>query len=239
MMKKNVPGFVSKLWTLVDNPGTNDVICWSLDGTNFRILDEQRFTKDVLPKYFKHSNLSSFVRQLNMYGFRKVISIEGGLVKPKNLSVLEFHHMYFQKGREDLLDCIKRKVSSVRTEDTKISQEDMCKVLEDVQQVRGKQEDMDQKLENMKRENEILWKEVASLRKKHSLQQKTVTKVIRFFASLVQGNCVYGIKNKRPLMIDMSEAPPAKVNRQCVLSLNETAPAVKNPLQQEITETPL
>ncbi|XP_036379499.1 uncharacterized protein LOC118774325 isoform X2 [Megalops cyprinoides] len=152
MMKKNscVPGFVSKLWTLVDNPGTNDVICWSLDGTNFRILDEQRFTKEILPKYFKHSNLSSFVRQLNMYGFRKVISIEGGLVKPKNLSVLEFHHMHFQKGREDLLDCIKRKVSSVRTEDTKISQEDMCKVLEDVQQVRGKQEDMDQKLENMK-----------------------------------------------------------------------------------------
>uniref|UniRef100_A0A8C9SJZ1 HSF-type DNA-binding domain-containing protein n=1 Tax=Scleropages formosus TaxID=113540 RepID=A0A8C9SJZ1_SCLFO len=179
MVNKNscVPGFVSKLWTLVDSPSTNDVICWSSGGTNFRILEEERFTKEILPKYFKHNNLSSFIRQLNMYGFRKVLCLEGGLVKPKNLSVLEFHHMYFQKGKEDLLEYIKRKVSSVRTEDTKISQEDMYKVLEDVQLVRGKQEDMDQKLENMKRENETLWKEVSALRRKHSLQQRTLTKV--------------------------------------------------------------
>ncbi|KAI1902733.1 hypothetical protein AGOR_G00019050 [Albula goreensis] len=226
-MKKNtcVPGFVSKLWTLVDSPGTNDVICWSLDGINFRILDEHRFTKEILPKYFKHSNLSSFVRQLNMYGFRKVISIEGGLVKP-NLCALEFTHVYFQRGKEDLLEHIKRKISSVRTEDTKISQEDLCKALEDVQQVRGKQDDIDQRLHNMKRENVILWKEVASLRNKHSQQQRTLSKVIQFFASLVQGNCIIGIKNKRPLMLDVSETPPAKISRPCVLSLDQASIAM-------------
>ncbi|XP_066570814.1 heat shock factor protein 3 isoform X2 [Amia ocellicauda] len=229
MMKhsNSVPGFISKLWMLVDNQGTNEVICWSLNGLNFRILDEERFTKDILPKYFKHNNLSSFVRQLNMYGFRKVISIEGGLVKPKQHTALEFHHPHFQRGQEEQLELIRRKVSSVRTEDTKISQEDMYKILEDVQQVKGKQEDMFQKIESMKRDNEMLLKEIVSLRRKHNQQQKTLSKVIQFILSLVQGNCVFGIQRKRPLTLDSSEAPPAKTRKAFVLRTHES-PAPMN-----------
>nr|XP_006632884.2 PREDICTED: heat shock factor protein 3-like isoform X2 [Lepisosteus oculatus] len=223
MVKQNInlQGFVSKLWTLVDNSDTNDTICWSLNGMNFRIIDEQKFTEEILPRYFKHNNLSSFVRQLNMYGFRKLINIEGGLVKSKKQNVLEFHHPCFQQGKADLLEFIKRKVSSVRTEDTKISHEDMYKVLENVQQMKDKQGDMDQKLQNIKRENETLWKEVASLRRKHNQQQKTLAKVIQFILSLVQGNCVVGFQRKRPLMIDLSEAPPAKCSRDFVLKRKE------------------
>ncbi|XP_077314589.1 heat shock factor protein 4-like isoform X2 [Lithobates pipiens] len=63
----NVPAFLSKLWTLVEDPETNQLICWSVNGTSFHVFDQGRFAKEVLPKYFKHNNMASFVRQLNMY----------------------------------------------------------------------------------------------------------------------------------------------------------------------------
>ncbi|CDQ96938.1 unnamed protein product [Oncorhynchus mykiss] len=62
----NVPAFLTKLWTLVEDPDTNHLICWSATGTSFHVFDQGRFAKEVLPKYFKHNNMASFVRQLNM-----------------------------------------------------------------------------------------------------------------------------------------------------------------------------
>lgn len=45
---------------------------WSESGESFMIKDPDLFAQHVIPQYFSHNNFSSFVRQLNFYGFRKV-----------------------------------------------------------------------------------------------------------------------------------------------------------------------
>ncbi|XP_061463172.1 heat shock factor protein 1 isoform X2 [Rhineura floridana] len=215
----NVPAFLTKLWTLVEDPDTDPLICWSPSGNSFHVFDQGQFAKEVLPKYFKHNNMASFVRQLNMYGFRKVIHIEqGGLVKPEKDDT-EFQHPYFLRGQEHLLENIKRKVtnvSGIKNEDIKVRQDSVAKLLTDVQMMKGKQENMDSKLIAMKHENEALWREVASLRQKHTQQQKVVNKLIQFLISLVQSNRILGVKRKIPLMLNdgSSAHPMPKYSRQ-------------------------
>ncbi|XP_054244566.1 heat shock factor protein 3 [Indicator indicator] len=210
-----VPGFLAKLWALVEDPQSDDVICWSRNGENFCILDEQRFAKELLPKYFKHNNISSFIRQLNMYGFRKVIALENGMITAEKSSVIEFQHPFFKQGKAHLLENIKRKVSAVRTEDLKVCTEDLHKVLSEVQEMREQQNNMDVRLANMKRENKALWKEVAVLRQKHSQQQKLLSKILQFILSLMRGNYIVGVKRKRSLT-DAAGASPSKYSRQYV-----------------------
>lgn len=70
--------------------------------------------------------------------------------------------------------------------------------------MRGKQDHLDSRLENMKRENEALWRELAVLRQKHLKQQQIVNKLIHFLVTIVQPSRAGGLSVKRryPLMID-------------------------------------
>ncbi|KAM9665592.1 heat shock factor protein 2 isoform 3-T3 [Trichechus inunguis] len=202
----NVPAFLSKLWTLVEEAHTNEFITWSQNGQSFLVLDEQRFAKEILPKYFKHNNMASFVRQLNMYGFRKVVHIDSGIIKQERDGPVEFQHPYFKQGQDDLLENIKRKVSSTKPEENKIRQEDLTKIMSSAQKVQIKQETIESRLSELKSENESLWKEVSELRAKHAQQQQVIRKIVQFIVTLVQNNQLVSLKRKRPLLLNTNGA---------------------------------
>lgn len=61
------PPFLAKISDLVNDPSTNHIVSWSKGNNSFVIWDPDIFATELLPKYFKHSNLSSFIRQLNTY----------------------------------------------------------------------------------------------------------------------------------------------------------------------------
>ncbi len=64
--------FVQKLQRMCDDPSSDALIAWSADGTKIHILDLEPFSQQLLPQYFKHNSFSSFIRQMNTYGFNKV-----------------------------------------------------------------------------------------------------------------------------------------------------------------------
>ncbi|ESO96901.1 hypothetical protein LOTGIDRAFT_214431 [Lottia gigantea] len=222
----NVPAFLLKLWTLVEDPTCNDLICWDSSGKSFHVTDQTRFAKEVLPHYFKHNNISSFIRQLNMYGFRKVGAVEQGALKIEKDDV-EFHHSYFQRGEQKLLENIKRRTSNPKSDSMKYLHDDVSELLADVHTIKGKQDTVTSKLEQLRNENEVLWREVASLRQKHSKQQQIVNKLIQFLVTLAGGNRgLSGMKRRMQLMIEEPGSQPSnkipKLNR--ALSITETNP---------------
>ena len=102
--------FPSKTFLVIEACDSDDpdVACWSDDGTYFVVKNTAVFAASHLPCYFKHSNFQSFVRQLNIYGWRTV--------KQSNCAdgSVAFHHKFFQRGRRDLLGNIKRSKKASR-----------------------------------------------------------------------------------------------------------------------------
>jgi hypothetical protein len=76
----------------------------------FVIKDPDVFATDVIPQYFDHNKFSSFARQLNFYGFRKMQSkpIRNSDFDAGTAKHVTFYNENFKKGRCDLLKKIQR-----------------------------------------------------------------------------------------------------------------------------------
>jgi hypothetical protein len=67
--------FPVKLHELLENAevyGFCDVVSWKIHGRAFSVHNVQEFSKSIMPLYFNQSKITSFFRQLNLYGFKRI-----------------------------------------------------------------------------------------------------------------------------------------------------------------------
>uniref|UniRef100_A0A8C5WKL2 Heat shock factor protein 5 n=1 Tax=Leptobrachium leishanense TaxID=445787 RepID=A0A8C5WKL2_9ANUR len=118
----NPNNFPAKLWRLVNSPRYRS-INWDSHGEGI-VIDQQLFesellcapnAKDQAGEHFKTNNFTSFIRQLNLYGFRKVIvGVSSGPGAPVgdfsggDGRLHHFYNVYFRKDSPGLLVNLKR-----------------------------------------------------------------------------------------------------------------------------------
>lgn len=89
--------FPIRLYTILEHEDPS-IIGWASSGVAFRVKDVDRFRDETLPRYFRHQKITSFQRQLNLYGFIRVL-------KGDDLGC--YAHPLFTRGDRDSVKKIK------------------------------------------------------------------------------------------------------------------------------------
>lgn len=114
----NPSNFPAKLWRMVNNPA-NSAIYWDNSGEAI-FIDQQLFEQLILTSNsedydsFKTTHFSSFVRQLNLYGFRKAESVltihcvNNFVTSSEKNTIHHFYNPNFKRNNPALLANLKR-----------------------------------------------------------------------------------------------------------------------------------
>lgn len=141
--------FLNKLYDILSSNEYQKIICWAGDGDRFNILNPSAFQTKILPIYFKHNNIKSFVRQLNLHGFKKIRV--GARITESTID--SYRHTHFRQNRPDLLSLIKRKVPKVQDfldqytfeqlkpvfEDPNVSEPQISSIVNQIQEAQAEQ----------------------------------------------------------------------------------------------------
>lgn len=241
-VKGPIPGFIHKLYRILSDPKNASLIHWNTLGTSFTVARVDEFARKVLPTYFKHNNFSSFVRQLNMYGFHKM-QLQGGNGTNSN-GDMEFACEHFLRDFPDQLALIKRKTTRSEHHDendenhrslspSSGNDSPIAKLQEECKLLQAQQAAILHQLAALQMDSQRMYSEVITARERSSQQQSIIDRIIRFLASVYQptnGNTTtpnLGNLSMQQSMVEFLSSPliqgAVKTNPLVDLSLMEGA----------------
>ncbi|XP_042033903.1 heat stress transcription factor C-1b-like [Salvia splendens] len=169
--------FVMKTYQILSDPATNRIIAWGGANNSFIVLEPLDFSQRILPLYFKHNNFSSFVRQLNTYGFRKV-----------DPDRWEFANEWFLRGQTQLLSKIVRKKHVSRGYTSFVSKHEEEEEGEDDGGGGGVPggDELVMEIEKLRREQESLEEELASMSRRLQATERRPKQMMTFLSKVVE-----------------------------------------------------
>lgn len=99
--------FPVKLHNLLEDNLHEDIISWQPHGRCFILRSPKDFLGKVMPQYFKQTKLTSFQRQLNLYGFNRLTSgpDKGGY----------YHELFLRAKSELCTTMVRMRIKGTRT----------------------------------------------------------------------------------------------------------------------------
>lgn len=176
--KSNAPApFLVKTYEMVDDPQTDFLVSWSESGSSFVVWSPPEFSGELLPKYFKHNNFSSFVRQLNTYGFRKI-----------DPDQWEFANEEFIRGEKHLLNNIYRRkpIHSHSGQGARLSDTEKQMYEEEIKRLRHEKSSLQSELQRYQGDNQDVDFQIQLLRKQFQNMEQKQTHLITVLAQLMQ-----------------------------------------------------
>lgn len=118
--KDNAKIFPQRLMEILSEEDNEEAIRWLPHGKAFIVVNRQKFSDAVLPRYFKKSKWASFTRKLNRWNFARI---------SKGPELGAYYHQFFQRGNEALCTQMYCKNNRAKFAATQEADEGKCEAM--------------------------------------------------------------------------------------------------------------